>query len=791
VDSLGWTYDKYGNPVKETGYDTYVNNAVWTPYNEISEIDLGTGSSGASLSYTYNSQTRATTNVTLSDNQPSPQVDSTTYNRNADQQISSINDTQGATGTAPVETQCFDYDSLSRLTEAWSATDNCGTDPLTAGSNATVGGPQPYWQSWTFDTASSTNATSLGEIASQVDHAPAGSSAGDTTLAYAYSSPGHAHAVSSITTTNSATSGSSTASYGYDADGNMSSRNGTSVSWNHDGTLASVGSDSYLYDADGNELVETNSAGTTLFLPGEQITSKGSATSGMRYYGFGGITIGETNGTSLYWTEANLQGTLTVAVNAFSESTAPVYRTTTPYGTMVSASGSATAWPDNRTFLNDNGSPDTGLVDIGARKFDPATDLFISSDSVLDTGNPQTMAGYTYAADDPVNDEDPTGDWSFGSVLHTVTNIVNTAAPIVDTVALATCWIPVVGEVTAGAAAAVNVAAVAVNTIQAGVDLYDGNYKSAAEDVGTAALSAAGTEAGGALVARLGKTVSKAVSAVRASCGGESFTPGTRVLLADGTAVAIAALKAGDKVLATNTKTGKTSPEAVQAVLVNHDTDLYDLKVKTAAGDHVIHTTASHLFWDPVKHKWVKAAKLAKGEQLKTADGQVATADGGSTPQQHDGDMWDLTIPGDDDHDFYVVTDDADVLVHNVSCPIFRYATYTKTNPLTGEVYTGRTSGFGSPRAIVAARNVGHHMDAKNFGPAVLDKWTAATLPTPLRHADPAYQAIRGREQNLIDYYGGARSVGGSSGNAIQGISDYNPLRGLYMKLARLSFGWM
>ena len=33
----------------------------------------------------------------------------------------------------------------------------------------------------------------------------------------------------------------------------MDSRNGTQVSWNYDGTLASAGSDSYVYDADGNE----------------------------------------------------------------------------------------------------------------------------------------------------------------------------------------------------------------------------------------------------------------------------------------------------------------------------------------------------------------------------------------------------------------------------------------------------------------------------------------------------------------------------------------------------------
>jgi hypothetical protein len=33
--------------------------------------------------------------------------------------------------------------------------------------------------------------------------------------------------------------------------------------------------------------------------------------------------------------------------------------------------------------------------------------------------------------------------------------------------------------------------------------------------------------------------------------------------------------------------------------LVHHDTDLFDLTVKTNGGTEVIHTTANHLFWDP------------------------------------------------------------------------------------------------------------------------------------------------------------------------------------------------
>jgi hypothetical protein len=30
--------------------------------------------------------------------------------------------------------------------------------------------------------------------------------------------------------------------------------------------------------------------------------------------------------------------------------------------------------------------------------------------------------------------------------------------------------------------------------------------------------------------------------------------------------------------------------------------------------------------------------------------------------------MWDLTVPGNNDHDFYIDTEAADVLVHNIEC---------------------------------------------------------------------------------------------------------------------------
>ncbi|MFI0797082.1 hypothetical protein ACH4OY_31040 [Micromonospora rubida] len=71
----------------------------------------------------------------------------------------------------------------------------------------------------------------------------------------------------------------------------------------------------------------------------------------------------------------------------------------------------------------------------------------------------------------------------------------------------------------------------------------------------------------------------------------------------------------------------------------------------------------------------------------------------------------------------------------------------------------------------------------------MLDKFTYAALPVPLRRIDPTCRSIRGREQNLIDYSGGAQSVGGTSGNPIREIRENEPLRHAYMHAARRFFG--
>ncbi len=68
-------------------------------------------------------------------------------------------------------------------------------------------------------------------------------------------------------------------------------------------------------------------------------------------------------------------------------------------------------------------------------------------------------------------------------------------------------------------------------------------------------------------------------------------------------------------------------------------------------------------------------------------------------------------------------------------------------------------------------------MNDKGFGSAELDK------------SSDNYDAIRGREQQLIEEHGGAKSQGGTSGNAINGVGENNKKKSLYLEAAEDEFG--
>ncbi|WP_146186622.1 RHS repeat domain-containing protein [Pedobacter sp. HMWF019] len=93
-----------------------------------------------------------------------------------------------------------------------------------------------------------------------------------------------------------------------------------------------------------------------------------------------------------------------------------------------------------------------------------------------------------------------------------------------------------------------------------------------------------------------------------------------------------------------------------------------------------------------------------------------------------------------------------------------KYITYTLTND-KGKIYVGRSSGYGDPYRIMMNRYSGHDMRKFGYGNPQLDR-VAQGWPVGL-------DAIRGREQQMIDYYGGVGSP--NVGNSIRGVGYYRP----------------
>ena len=171
---------------------------------------------------------------------------------------------------------------------------------------------------------------------------------------------------------------------------------------------------------------------------------------------------------------------------------------------------------------------------------------------------------------------------------------------------------------------------------------------------------------------------------------GQSFTADTTVRMSDGSAKAISAIRTGDSVKATDTRTATTAAKRVTAVMVNHDSDLMDITVTGDVQTSTIHSTENHDFWDETRNQWVAAKNLVVGDRLRTDTGASVTV-AQTVVVPGSGDMWDLTVDGD--HDFYVVTPVAAVLVHNCNTGLV-YLRIDQTGALKPYVGQSRTYRF-------------------------------------------------------------------------------------------------
>lgn len=366
------------------------------------DYTMGLTASGAKTrvanAYEWGTQRLATSRV---DRQDQLGVDrSVTYQYDEAGNVLSMADVSRS-GT---DNQCFVYDYLGRVTEAWAQpVTTCAGTP----SGSKIGGPAPYWQSFTYDKS--------GNRATEIQHDATGDATKDIKRTYGYPTPGQpqAHSLNSVTTV--APSGTTTSSYAYDPSGNTTARPGQKLTWDAEGHLAGVTEDgkttTYLYDAAGNRLISRTSTETTLYLGNTEVTlptgaDKAKAT---RYFDLGGgqMAIRADDGTFSF-TIADHHGTGELAVQAAD--LALTQRRTLPFGAIRGQT--PTAWPSTKGFVG--GTDDTkttGLTHLGAREYDPDLGRFISVDPLLDLADPQQMNGYTYGNNNPATLSDPTGLW--------------------------------------------------------------------------------------------------------------------------------------------------------------------------------------------------------------------------------------------------------------------------------------------------------------------------------------------------------------------------------------------
>jgi RHS repeat-associated protein len=395
------SYDSLGNAYGVAGTSVTASRSL-SGYGQPSVVVYGGSTNNAKLTYTYDVQTLNPTDVNLSAQVATPQLDDTTYTYSPAGQVTSVKDTQGPNGS-PVDDQCFGYDALGRLNQAWtSAPADCSQNPATAGNTA-IGGPNPYWSTWSFDDA--------GDRKSQTSYAVTGGPAQGATTTYTYNAGGH-----TLAGTTGGPGGPT--SYGYDAAGNTTARNlpsgAQTLTWNEEGKAATAttpaGTTTWIDNADGNEVVRRDPGSTTLDLPGQEVSYNSSTgtVSTRRYYSLGGSLIAVSDGSTAgtQYLIGDQHGTQQLAVD--TTTLALTRRSTDPYGNQR-GTVSGGAWPDNHGFLNMPVSPGTALIDVGAREYDPTIGRFISVDPKLNMTDPQSATGYSYADNAPTSGSDPSG----------------------------------------------------------------------------------------------------------------------------------------------------------------------------------------------------------------------------------------------------------------------------------------------------------------------------------------------------------------------------------------------
>ncbi|MFF4724702.1 polymorphic toxin-type HINT domain-containing protein [Streptomyces mirabilis] len=185
--------DGFGGDISPANTPSYLDGTVHDPFGRVLQTNYGPNGKELATFTQYDATTGRTTQTSSMVQTSSTALDVVNYRYDQAGQLTAADDLQNNTTH---DTQCFTYDSFQRLTAAWTDTagiTDSGSAPVgsvggcTTASvqtsaapvkTKTVGGPAPYWETYTYDL--------LGDRTGTVDHDTTGNALADTTQATSY-----------------------------------------------------------------------------------------------------------------------------------------------------------------------------------------------------------------------------------------------------------------------------------------------------------------------------------------------------------------------------------------------------------------------------------------------------------------------------------------------------------------------------------------------------------------------------------------------------------------------------
>ena len=367
-ETVTFTYNNNMLPTSVTGTSQYAQSIAYDSAMRMIQLVRGANKINTVFDYNdWNVDGGRLLNLTSTQVSTGTTLQNLTYDYDSVGNIATIVESNG--GTPPVlQTQTFQYDELDRLIN----------------SNVTGGTNGLYSEGYTYE-------TSTGNLKTK---------GGGTPNTYTYDTT-HKHAVASLSNGNT---------YGYDANGNMTSRNvgGQSFTLNYDAenrlvSVTGASTANFYYDADGKQVKATVNGVTTVYVGQHYEEKSGTVT---KYYFAGATRIAvRTDGTLSYLLGDHL-GSSSVTTNASGAKTASaLYKA---FGETRYTFGNLGT---DYKFTGQRLQAELGIYWFQSRWMDPSLGRFTSPDTIVPTSTQGTQAWdrYGFVNNNPVRYTDPTG----------------------------------------------------------------------------------------------------------------------------------------------------------------------------------------------------------------------------------------------------------------------------------------------------------------------------------------------------------------------------------------------